>query len=170
MTRHIHSPHPDGASGQADPWTPHAHDPNPAPPHDDTTIAVETPTGERLVYGPARLRSLPQSIVTDCYIISTGHGTSGPFTFAGPALATLVRDCRLDPWSSVIAVGGDGFGTRLAADEIGMAGEGGPILLALQRDGEDLTRASGLVRLIVPAEKDDALKQVKWLSALRFVR
>ena len=31
-------------------------------------------------------------------------------------------------------------------------------------DGQPLTRDAGLVRLIVPSETDDALRQVKWIS------
>jgi hypothetical protein len=34
------------------------------------------------------------------------------------------------------------------------------------RDGQKLTRRQGLVRLIVPREKDDALRQVKWVGRI----
>jgi len=33
-------------------------------------------------------------------------------------------------------------------------------------DGATLTRAQGLVRLIVPSETDDALRQVKWVGRI----
>jgi hypothetical protein len=33
-------------------------------------------------------------------------------------------------------------------------------------DGTPLTRAQGLVRLIVPSETDDALRQVKWVQRI----
>ena len=38
-----------------------------------------------------------------------------------------------------------------------------PILLAHIVNGAAMTRAQGLVRLIVPSEIDDALRQVKWV-------
>jgi hypothetical protein len=42
-----------------------------------------------------------------------------------------------------------------------------PILLATHIDGRPMTRKEGLVRLIVPSERDDALRQVKWVSVVR---
>ena len=42
-------------------------------------------------------------------------------------------------------------------------------LLALEIDGRPLSRAQGLVRLVVPGETDDALRQVKWVSEIRVV-
>jgi hypothetical protein len=33
-------------------------------------------------------------------------------------------------------------------------------------NGQPLTRAQGLIRLIVPAETDDALRQVKWVTQI----
>ena len=44
-----------------------------------------------------------------------------------------------------------------------------PILLATHIDGQPLTREAGLVRLIVPAERDDALRQVKWIAEIRII-
>ncbi|MCB0075748.1 MAG: molybdopterin-dependent oxidoreductase [Caldilineaceae bacterium] len=41
-----------------------------------------------------------------------------------------------------------------------------PSLLAITLDGQPLTREQGLVRLIVPTETDDALKQVKWVAEI----
>jgi hypothetical protein len=38
--------------------------------------------------------------------------------------------------------------------------------LALACDGKPLTRTQGLVRLIVPQEDDDALRQVKWVAGI----
>jgi hypothetical protein len=36
-------------------------------------------------------------------------------------------------------------------------------------DGAALTREQGLVRLIVPSERDDALRQVKWLATITII-
>ena len=42
-------------------------------------------------------------------------------------------------------------------------------VLAYALDGQLLSRAQGLVRLIVPSERDDALRQVKWVREVRVV-
>jgi hypothetical protein len=70
-------------------------------------------------------------------------------------------------WQHVDVVSADGFGTRLLPAHLAGSdaeAEAPPIVLALRRDGEPLTRAQGLVRLIVPSERDDALRQVKWVA------
>ena len=42
-----------------------------------------------------------------------------------------------------------------------------PVLLALEVDGRPLEREDGLVRLIMPNENEDALRQVKWIEKIR---
>jgi DMSO/TMAO reductase YedYZ molybdopterin-dependent catalytic subunit len=54
------------------------------------------------------------------------------------------------------SVAGGGVGSR-------------PVLLAYMLDGAPLARGQGLVRLIVPSETDDALRQVKWLATITIV-
>jgi hypothetical protein len=39
-----------------------------------------------------------------------------------------------------------------------------PIILVYESDGVRLTRQQGLVRLIVPSERDNALRQIKWVA------
>jgi DMSO/TMAO reductase YedYZ molybdopterin-dependent catalytic subunit len=57
----------------------------------------------------------------------------------------------------------DGFGVRLSPAEL----ESDPrILLALAIDDRPLARDAGLVRLIVPSETTEALKQVKWVRTV----
>ena len=148
-----------------DPLGPHRHDPNPEPPGTATAVTVCPPRGPARVFSVERLHALPARVLDNCYIVSTGHGTSGPFRFQGPALAEVARQCGLASFRRVAVISGDGFGTRLpAADARGRA----PAILALAKDGQALTRAEGLVRLIVPTEKDDALKQVKWIARIEF--
>lgn len=152
-----------------DPLHPHSHDPNPEPPSADPTLLFVFPDELETQLGVDDLNSLPQTEIADCYIVSTGHGTSGPFRFAGPTLATLLAD-RLAAgceWRAVEIVSGDGFGTRVLAEEIGGSEVEHPILLATQIDGAPMERNAGLVRLIVPTEKDDALRQVKWIAEIR---
>jgi DMSO/TMAO reductase YedYZ molybdopterin-dependent catalytic subunit len=149
----------------------HSHDPNPHPPPGDATIRFVAGVQTRLVTA-AFLHTLPHIEVADCFIVSTGHGRSGPFTFGGVALGDLLA-ALLPPgfvWRYVDVVSGDGFGTRLTPEEAPAAAPvDRPVLLADTLDGAPLTRAAGLVRLIVPAERDDALKQVKWITRIEVV-
>lgn len=151
-----------------DPLRPHSHDPNPAPPSTSPDFALTLPDGSRQSITPNDLSRLPQTTVPDCYIVSTGHGTSGPFTFGGVAFADFVRYFWDGKWTQAEVISGDGFGTRLLAEEINSP-TARPILLATAIDGQPLTRAAGLARLIVPSETDDALKQVKWVGEVRIL-
>jgi DMSO/TMAO reductase YedYZ molybdopterin-dependent catalytic subunit len=112
---------------------------------------------------PDDLWQLPQRQVTNCMIFSTGHPASGPFTFGGVTLMELIERYVKSSWATVDVKSGDGFGARLTADELRRDTDR-PALLALSIDGRPLTRAEGLVRLIVPGEVDDALRQVKWVG------
>lgn len=154
---------------------PHSHDPNPEPPSPDPTFILGAPGGE----GPRRrhvtvsvddLRTLPTTYVPDCYIVSTGHGTSGPFTFGGVRLLDLVTHYVSAPWSEVEVISADGFGNRVFREELENPDPAGPILVAHTIDGRPMTREEGLVRLIVPSEKDDALRQVKWIGRINVRR
>lgn len=143
----------------------HAHEPNPAPPHADPTLICCLPDGRRLTLTPDDLARLPQTSVAGCVIASTGHPPSGPFTFGGVRLVDLLHAHGINEssdWAFVDVVSDDGFGTRVDARETQTATH--PILLATTLDGAPLRRDQGLVRLIVPGETDDALRQVKWVS------
>lgn len=96
-----------------------------------------------------------------CFIISTGHGTSGPFAFTGVTLHDFAQVYITGEWAHVEVISGDGFGCRVWANEAKET------LLAWGIDGRTLTRREGCVRLIVPSERDDALRQVKWVSEIR---
>ncbi len=144
---------------------PHTHDPNPSPPSNDPTLLLIGPGGQKRLR-PGELAALPQQISPNCYIISTGHGTSGPFAFGGPRLVDVVDRFAGANWTTVDVLSADGFRTRLSAAELRAPGTR-PILLALRIDSRPLGREEGLVRLIVPDETDDALRQVKWVSEIR---
>ena len=149
----------------------HAHEPNPQPPSPDATLIVQKPDQVEVQIEVNHLQKLPLTQVDDCWIVSTGHGTSGPFTFAGARLLDLLDsllDTLLDsaaPWQYANVISADGFGTRIQANELRTATLR-PILLAYAMNGAALTRRQGLVRLIVPSETDDALRQVKWVSRI----
>lgn len=143
----------------------HAHEPNPDPPSDDASFALAiSGRGERVV-AVEDLAALPQSTVTECYIVSTGHGTSGPFTFGGVRLDDFVESMIPGDaaWRELYVISADGFGNRVLADELA---ENRIFLLATHVDGHPLSRDAGLVRMIVPSETDDALRQVKWIGRI----
>ncbi len=152
----------------ADPLRPHHHEPNPTPPSLDPTFILAQPDGREIVVSVDELQRLPRTTVANCIIVSTGHGASGPFVFTGATLLDLVRR-TLPPgaaWSQVEVISADGFGNRVLAAELLQPDPAGPILLSYELDGQPLTRQEGLVRLIVPGEKDDALRQVKWVGRI----
>ena len=166
-----------------DPLAPHSHEPNPLPPSPDADLTVHLPHGPAHRITPAGLRSLDfvstdrlpahaasalQVTVPNCYIVSTGHGTSGPFSFTGPRLLDLVDLLWSADWTHVEVVSGDGFGTRALRTELSQPTQR-PVILAHTLDRQPLSRAEGLVRLIVPSETDDALRQVKWVAHVRII-
>jgi DMSO/TMAO reductase YedYZ molybdopterin-dependent catalytic subunit len=151
-----------------DPLRPHSHEPNPEPPTADPTITLITPDEREILVTVEELRKGFTAVtLSDCYIVSTGHGTSGPFTFTGVRLLDLIEQSAKGKWSQVEVVSADGFGNRVMAAELRDPGSAGPVLLAYAIDGDPLTRGQGLVRMIVPSERDDALRQVKWVEVVR---
>lgn len=152
----------------SDPLRPHTHEPNLAPPSDNPDFVFMGPDGNEKTITVLDLEHLPQMSVFDCYIVSTGHGTSGPFTFAGVALLDFIHSRLGDgaTWSQVEVISADGFGNRIMRDELLNPDPAGPVLLSIVLDGQAMTREQGLVRMIVPSEKDDALRQVKWVGRI----
>jgi DMSO/TMAO reductase YedYZ molybdopterin-dependent catalytic subunit len=144
----------------------HRHEPNPAPPTPDSDFIFTRPDGTQAMITVSDLAELPQQSATDCYIVSTGHGASGPFRFDGVTLSDLCAAYAVTVWSYADVVSADGFGTRIQRSEAETP-DVRPILLALACDGKALSRAQGLVRLIVPAEREDALRQVKWVAHIQ---
>jgi DMSO/TMAO reductase YedYZ molybdopterin-dependent catalytic subunit len=121
------------------------------------------PDGTQATITVSDLAGLPQQSAANCFIVSTGHGTSGPFRFEGVTLGDLLAAYGVTTWNYADVVSADGFGTRVQHHEINIPALR-PILLALVCDGKSLMREQGLVRLIVPHESDDALRQVKWVA------
>ena len=161
----------------------HAHEPNPLPPGGDGDFVVRVPGREEFRFTVAALARLPYTEIEGCLIVSTGHGTSGPFTFGGVRLDALLahvlgsaeglaagqaagQAAGPEHWQYADVISADGFGTRLTPVDLANLTSGRPALLAWQRDGQPLTRAQGLVRLVVPDEHDDALRQVKWIARI----
>ncbi|MCB0173927.1 MAG: molybdopterin-dependent oxidoreductase [Anaerolineae bacterium] len=151
-----------------DPLQPHAHDPNPEPPSPDPSFVFIKPNEEDARITVADLQRLPLTSIPNCYIVSTGHGTSGPFTFGGVTLLDFIQS-QIPPtaqWSQVEVISADGFGNRVSIEELLEPDPAGPTLLSYVMDGQAMTRQQGLIRMIVPSEKDDALRQVKWVGKI----
>ncbi|GAB4280952.1 MAG: hypothetical protein Kow0080_34240 [Candidatus Promineifilaceae bacterium] len=147
-----------------DPLRPHVHEPNPLPPDDDVSIVVRLPNGRFQTLTVGDLKAMPYNEVHHCYIVSTGHGTSGPFTFGGVRIGDLMQVLLAgEQWDELEVISADGFGNRIFREEAA------DVLLAYTKDNQPLTRQQGLVRLIVPSEKKDALRQVKWVRHLNIV-
>ena len=142
--------------------------PQPTAPHRHSSPAGEPDWlhAFQSLWPVADLHALPAITVSDCYIVSTGHGTSGPFTFGGVRLLDFIAHLGIPAWQQVDVISADGFGTRLTRAELRQDPPHHPSLLVYQRNGQSLRREEGLVRLIVPTEKDDALKQVKWVAEI----
>lgn len=158
----------DELAGTDDWLPPHSHEPNPSSPTGDPSISIVDGENTFSLH-PEDLGNHPQILVDNCYILSTGHGTSGPFTFGGVTLAGLLAHFHPGSWQAVHVISADNFQTRLYPAEVSAAADR-PVLLALSVDGRPLSRDEGLVRLIVPQEKDDALRQVKWVREIRIIR
>jgi hypothetical protein len=152
-----------------DPLMPHSHEPNPEPPNLDPSIELSGPGDKEWQITPADLAELPQTAVDNCFIVSTGHGMSGPFTFGGVTLSEFISAYYDGIWREVEIVSADGFGSRVLAEELQPSQSPAPMLLATKIDGRPMSRKEGLVRLIVPSEKEDALRQVKWISVIRIL-
>jgi hypothetical protein len=154
---------------QDDPLQPHAHEPNPEPPSADSTFILALPDGREEAITIQFLDTFPLTFLPDSYIVSTGHGTSGPFNFGGiPLRSLLTHPAGLFPnYDHVEVISADGFGTRIYRSEL-KKGDGlsRPVLLAWILDGLPMSREQGAVRLVVPTETDDALRQVKWIGRI----
>ncbi|HID50536.1 MAG TPA: hypothetical protein EYP41_00665 [Anaerolineae bacterium] len=150
-----------------DPLQPHSHEPNPEPPSADPSFELILPDGRSQTITVNDLEKLPETAVSNCYIVSTGHGTSGPFTFSDVTLREFVQAYVTGNWSQAEVISTDGFGNRVFAAELAQPDTAGPVILAYKVDGRPLTRQEGLVRMIVPSERDDALRQVKWVGKVR---
>jgi len=141
----------------------HSREPNYEPPSVDPTVTIVLADGAERPFTVADLQRLPVTTVANCFIV-TDHGTVGPYTFQGVALRDLAAHFGIGP-TGVKVVSGDGFGAQLTAGE--MDGPAPPLLSYGVHD-RLLSRQEGLVRLVVPGDQADALRQVKWVATVRF--
>ncbi len=146
-----------------------SHEPNPDPPSQETEFLLVNAGVASIIISVEDLSVLPRTSLEHCYIVSTGHGTSGPFVFSGVAITEFIHRMipDLTDWTLIEVIGADGFGTSFKLDELAESDNSRHPILADSIDGQPMTRNQGLVRLIVPNEKDDALRQVKWVAQIR---
>jgi DMSO/TMAO reductase YedYZ molybdopterin-dependent catalytic subunit len=158
----------DASAGEPDWVHGHPHEPNLDTPAGDGSLTVYTPDGRVHLFTVEDLHNLPYTEVHNCYIVSTGHGASGPLVFGGVRLADVLAQVLAADvhWQHVDVMAHDGFGARLTPADLDATTAQHPILLAYTLDSVPLSRKHGLVRLIVPSEVDDALRQVKWISTI----
>lgn len=151
-----------------DPLQPHSHDNNPQPPDNDPTIQLIGPAGQRQSISLADLLADYEPTVIPAYTYMTDHGMHGPYRLEGVALLDLIEQAlgKQAVWEEVEVISVDGFGNRLYRPELAPDGED-PVLLCHRSNHEQLRRRQGLVRLVVPSETDNALRQVKWVREIR---
>lgn len=138
------------------------------PPGDDPTFRLVLPNGRQRVWNVADLLALPPTILP-AYTFVTDHGAHGPYRLQGAALRDVVAAVWDGVWQEAEVVSADGYSNRVQREEVegGNSAEIAPILLCYAANDQPLTRRHGLIRLVVPSETDNALRQIKWVHAIR---
>lgn len=149
-----------------DPLQPHSHDNNESPPDNNLDILLTRPDGSTVSIAAAALAHYPQSLIPH-YEYTTDHGKHGPYQLRGVALYDLIQQEVPAEWHEVEVLSADGFGNRVFREELERPMAVGPILLCTHTNGRPLGRAEGAIRLVVPSETDNALRQIKWVREIR---
>ena len=148
-----------------DPLRPHSHDNNVIIPDDPVTLLLTIGDLTLHEISLEALARYPQSSLI--YRYTTDHGPQGPYTLSGVALEDIIPAGFTESLHEVEAISADGFGNRIDSAEIFDRDK--RILLCTHSDGEPLSRQHGLIRLVVPSETDNALRQIKWVKTIRLV-
>lgn len=142
----------------------HSHNNNTRPPSDNNTdIILSTSLTQRLLTID-NLYRYPQTIINYSYV--TDHGIHGPYQLEGVALYDLITSNERQATSHIDVISADGYQNQITIDEV-TATMDNPIMLCLTTDGQPLSIAHGLIRLVVPSEKSDALRQIKWVRQIQ---
>ena len=126
------------------------------------------PDGTVRLLSLTALRSNYPTADIPAYRYTTDHGQHGPYRLTGVALRDLLA-AELSPqtdWEQAEVISVDGYGNRVWASETADLTHG-PILLCWLCDGRELTPQQGRIRLVVPSETDNALRQIKWVKTIR---
>ncbi len=147
-----------------DPLKPHKHSNNTTAPEGNINIILHKTDGSSVELSLEQLQmNYPTSIIP-AYTYVTDHGVHGPYKLEGVSLKDLVSKEVKTAWSELEVLSADGFGNRLSKEEV--LAEGDPIMLYFKTDGELLAKQHGLLRLVVPSETDNALRQIKWVKTI----
>jgi len=148
----------------SDPLKPHKHSNNTTAPKGNTNITINKTNGSSLDLSLEQLKTnYPQSVIP-AYTYVTDHGVHGPYRLEGVSLKDLITQENKNDWSEVEVLSADGFGNRISKEEILV--ETDPIMLYYKSNDKMLERKHGLVRLVVPTEIDNALRQIKWVKTI----
>lgn len=145
---------------KTDLWQPHRHDNNETPPDEKLDIWLELPQ-QKICVWPTYWPTYPRHELP-AYTYTTDHGRHGPYRLAGVSLKTIIHTHWTNPFAAVIVISADGFGNRITSQELWADG-GKQILLCDESNGRALPRTAGAIRLVVPRETDNALRQIKWV-------
>lgn len=140
---------------------PERHHNTTTPPDADETLFLSW-NGGSLKLSLPELKTYPQTNYAYSYV--TNHGNHGPYQLTGVSLRDLITAEVMADWSEVTVLSADGFGNRLSRDEV--LTQPPPMLYYLS-DGGLLSRQNGLIRLVVPSEIDNALRQIKWVREVQ---
>ena len=139
-----------------DPLQPHRHTNNTVVPSGDPGITLHLGQTRKHL-SLEELQRYPATTLT--YSYTTDHGDHGPYELTGTLLSDLV-EAFYSAWTAAEVLSADGFGNRVVRREVGPENR---VLLCYRANGEPLSREHGLVRLVVPSETDNALRQIKWI-------
>lgn len=151
-----------------DPLQPHSHDNNPEPPYIDPTMILMGPDGRQKTISLADLMADYEQTTIPAYTYMTDHGMHGPYKLEGVGLMDLINQelGAAAEWHEVEVISADEFGNRLYRHEL-VPADFPPVLLCHRSNNDQLRRIQGLVRLVVPSETDNALRQIKWVREIR---
>ncbi|MCA9838979.1 MAG: molybdopterin-dependent oxidoreductase [Trueperaceae bacterium] len=138
------------------------HHNNTTPPSANTDIIIDLPDNEHHLRLENLIEDYPQSVI-EGYTYVTNHGVHGPHRLEGVSLLDLIPETLVD-WQTIEVISTDGFSNTLSKEELLSAKE--PIMLYHSIGGERLEHKHGLVRLVVPTETDNALRQIKWVKRI----
>jgi DMSO/TMAO reductase YedYZ molybdopterin-dependent catalytic subunit len=121
----------------------------------EAAVVVAGAVSRPLTLTAEQLRAYPQGQVEVEYVARGGLRRS---VFSGPLLWDVLRDAGVPEGREalrqyVVAVGADGYEVVLALAELHPEFAGQAVLLALERDGQQLSPEEGPVRLVVPQDR-----------------
>jgi hypothetical protein len=134
-------------------------------------VLAQIPTVEELPFDPGDLRDRPRVELR----VREGETDT---VYAGVPLRAVLEGRIEGPRMSALRVlsdavllvrGADGYQAAVSAAEVAMDEKGERFLLALRRDGTPLGEDQGLVRLIVPGDRE-RVRWVRMVSSITLVR